>query len=59
MSSRRPESEARIIISVMLVITFMLSVFLIATTLLDTTTKSIVLIAWMGIMMIVLRRYRL
>lgn len=59
MSQRRPESEARVVISVMIVLTMIVVAFVAATSLFDTTGKSVILVAWMGVMMAVLRRYRL
>jgi hypothetical protein len=53
-----PESEARTVIGVMLVLTVIIAVFVAAAGFLDTTLKSVILITWIAVMMAVLRRYR-
>lgn len=59
MVSRPPESEARVVISVMLALTAVVMIFVAGATALGTTARSTILIVWIGIMLAVLRRYRL
>ncbi len=56
---KRPESEARVVITVMLVITFILAVVVATTNAIDPSVKSIILIGWIGVMLGILRQYRL
>ncbi|WP_119068289.1 hypothetical protein [Aggregatilinea lenta] len=58
MPSRPPETEARRIITVMLVLTGLVVVITLALPW-SVTVRSVVLIAWIAVMMAVLRRYRL
>ena len=59
MRSKPPESEARIVISVMVVITFLLIIFMTVVSSWSLTLRSTIIIIWIGLMMAVLRRYRL
>lgn len=56
---RPPESEARLVIGIMLALSLILVVTLSALTSIDVTIRSIIVIVWIGLMMKVLRRYRL
>lgn len=56
---KRPESEARVVITVMLVITFILAGVVATTDVIDVRVKSIILIGWIGVMLGILRQYRL
>ncbi|NDJ76377.1 MAG: hypothetical protein GYB65_08960 [Chloroflexi bacterium] len=56
---RPPEGEARAVISIMLVLTGIIAIGVIAIPGLSTSLRSIILIAWIGVMMGILRRYRL
>ncbi len=59
MKNRRPpESEARMVIVGMMIITFILAVGVAATSAISTNMKSIILIGWIAVMIAVLRRYR-
>ena len=58
MDSRPPESEARAVIGGMLIVTVVLVIFVTIAGL-SVTIKSTILIAWIAVMMAVLRRYRL
>lgn len=58
MTDRPPETEARRAITVMLVLTGLVIGVALALPW-GVTVRSIVLIAWIGVMMAVLRRYRL
>ncbi len=58
MATRPPETEARRIITAMLVLTGLVVVITLVLPW-GTTARSIVLITWIGVMMAVLRRYRM
>lgn len=56
---RPSESEARRVISAMLVLTLVIAIVVLAAGFMSVTARSIILIAWIGVMMAELRRYRL
>ncbi|MBN1678679.1 MAG: hypothetical protein JW966_00210 [Anaerolineae bacterium] len=58
MNNRSRESEARIVIGTMLVLTVIIAAGVLVSGGLSVTVKSMILIGWIGVMMMVLRRYR-
>jgi len=59
MRSKPPDFEASFVISVMVVITFLLIIFMTVVSSWSLTLRSTIIIIWIGLMMAVLRRYRL
>ena len=58
MDSRPPESEARAVIGGMLALTVVIVILVVAINM-SVTARSTILIAWIAVMMAVLRSYRL